>query len=160
MIPLLQTGELELEARKRQSALRRARPKLRRLHTRHITQEFDEKRKEGHKCWKAWTLEFDDRIKDIRERNPPEDPAVVKARKEKGAAEKDKAANEAFKAWWVPRARGRTALLAASACPHVHSRTRAQRRRLTWSSHDVHWLRRRVVSQGRTKGERAETEKA
>lgn len=62
-------------------------------------QVFEVKRKEGDKCWKAWTLEFDGRIKEKLEKDPPEDPAVVKARKEKEAAEKEEAAAEAFKAW-------------------------------------------------------------
>ena len=62
-------------------------------------QVFEEKRREGDKCWKAWTLDYDGRVKEKRGEDPPEDPEIVKARKEKETAEKEQAAAEAFKAW-------------------------------------------------------------
>mmetsp|Transcript_108051 Transcript_108051/g.314298 ORF Transcript_108051/g.314298 Transcript_108051/m.314298 type:complete len:502 (+) Transcript_108051:127-1632(+) len=66
---------------------------------------FEEKRREGDKCWKAWTLDYDGRVKEKRGEDPPEDPEIVKARKEKETAEKEQAAAEAFKAWEAQKAK-------------------------------------------------------
>ena len=58
-------------------------------------QDFEQRRKDGDKVWRAWTREFDSR-RSKRNELPPE---AAKARKEADVMEKQRAADEAFKAW-------------------------------------------------------------